>query len=441
MLTDIREKYNVQPAAISISEVDFPSPFKSTLEFNPPVHGMWNIVHTGMLIPDSHQIYICSANCMRGVVLTAAEMNAMGRFSQVLIKEKDVLAGSIERLTVDGVCDVLKKLDYKPKAVLTFTVCVHHFLGSDLDWIYSKLKRRNPDVMFIRCFMDPIMRKSGPSPDQKMRKSLYEPIKALPENKRTVTVLGSDFALDEDSDIKTLLKSGGFNVLEIAAAKSFDEYMKTGESSLFITCYPQALYGARALSKRLGRPLLYMPMTFNMDEIDQNEKRLCLALGIAQRDSSPLRDSALSALRHLKNEIKDTRLAIDYTFHPRPLSLARLLLDNGFNVAKIYLDVISDEEKRDFYYLKENYPGLLLCSNADPGGRLAHGGDTKTLALGQKAAWFTGTRHFVNIVEGAGWYGYDGIIKLCRKAQKAFQTEKEPEDILPRKGLGCESCF
>ena len=41
---------------IFIKEASFPVPFQSGLEFNSPVHGNWNIVHTGMLVPEARQI-------------------------------------------------------------------------------------------------------------------------------------------------------------------------------------------------------------------------------------------------------------------------------------------------------------------------------------------------------------------------------------------------
>ncbi len=53
------------------------------------MHGNWNIVHTGMQVPESIQIYVCADNCMRGVVLTAAEMNAADRFSFVLVERRE----------------------------------------------------------------------------------------------------------------------------------------------------------------------------------------------------------------------------------------------------------------------------------------------------------------------------------------------------------------
>ena len=463
MLKNLNSELNTEDVIIPIGKAEYPAPFKSTLEFSAPAHGVWNIVHTGMLIPESHQIYICSPNCMRGVVLTAAEMNAQERFSQVLIKEKDVLAGSIEKLTVDGVSDCLNKLPKLPKAVLVFTVCIHHFMGADLDWIYRRLKEKFPEITFIRCFMDPIMKKSGLTPDQKIRKSLYEPIKPLPVKPKTAALLGSDFALDETSDLKTLLKENGYVLKELPLCRTYEEYLSTGESEFFICCYPPALAGAKALAGRLDRPLLYLPQTFDFGQINENERRLCAAVnaGCAFNSGSnginfelpqnncaleislfeKKRTSAINALYELKLLAGETEIVIDYTFHPRPLGLAKLLLEYGFNVTKIYLDAVSSEEEHEFYCLKEHYPDILLCATVRPECRLLHETEgSGILALGQKAAWFTGTKHFVNIVEGAGWYGYDGIIKLAKAMENALENEKDPEDYITLKGLGCESC-
>ena len=60
--------------------------------------------------------------------------------------------------------------------------------------------------------------------------------------------------------------------------------------------------------------------------------------------------------------------------------------------------------------------------------------ESDVLAIGQKAAWFTGTRHFVNLVEGAGLYGFDGIRRTAELMTEAWQEEKDPEDLIIRKG-------
>ena len=67
-----------------------------------------------MLLPGSHQIYVCGANCNRGVILTAAEMSAGDRFSFVEIKEEDLFNGQMEDLVIEGVSDILHKLPKKP---------------------------------------------------------------------------------------------------------------------------------------------------------------------------------------------------------------------------------------------------------------------------------------------------------------------------------------
>ena len=131
---------------VFIKEASFPVPFQPGLEFNSPAHGNWNIVHTGMLVPEAQQIYVCADNCMRGVVLTAAEMNAADRFSFVLVEEQNLLSGNLEDITIEGVTDVLNKRKDHPEAVLLFTVCLHHFVGSNLNYIYRELEHRFPDI-------------------------------------------------------------------------------------------------------------------------------------------------------------------------------------------------------------------------------------------------------------------------------------------------------
>ena len=64
----------------------------------------------------------------------------------------------------------------------------------------------------------------------------------------------------------------------------------------------------------------------------------------------------------------------------------------------------------------------------------------KTLALGQKAAYFTGSDYFVNMVEGGGLYGYDGIMKLAALMAEAWLAPKDARKLIQIKGMGSEGC-
>ena len=435
----------------------------SGLEFNSPAHGNWNIVHTGMLLPEAIQIYVCADNCMRGVVLTAAEMNAADRFSFVIVEEEDLLNGNLEDVTIEGVADVLKKRGDHPKAVLLFTVCLHHFLGCDLERVYEELEARFPEIFFIRCYMDPIMQKHGLTPDQKLRKSIYD---ALPERnagksdlERSVTILGSDFALDETSDIKRLLKAENIEVRELPTCDSWKAYENLADSRIFIACYPPGKYGLESQAERLGKKALYLPGSFDYDEIIMQWKTLEQAVGGNAKDVESMKDPDMymeklpegiiqseialceAALEKTRKVIGDVPVMIDHTFHPRPLELAKLLLTHGFSVTRIYLDAVNPEEKATFEWLKQQYPGLSYEPTIHPEMRVRPRKEENILAIGQKAAWFTGTKHFVNLVEGAGLYGFDGIRKVAGLMIEAWQEEKDPEDLIIRKGWGCESCI
>lgn len=436
---------------VFIKEASFPVPFQPGLEFNSPAHGNWNIVHTGMLVPEAQQIYVCADNCMRGVVLTAAEMNAADRFSFVIVEEKDLLGGNLEDVTIEGVTDVLNRLDKKPKAVLLFTVCLHHFLGSDLDRIYGELEKRFPEIFFMRCFMDPIMQKTGPTPDQKLRLTMYDAVPEREADPRCVTVLGSDFALDEGADICRLLKKNGIRLRETPACETWEDYQKLGEGSLILNCYPAGKFGTEKQARRLGRPFLYLPGSFDYEEIQEQEEKL---LGMLEQQNNrktgeikgldiekEIRECE-EALSHAHQIIGDTPIAVDYLFHPRPLGLTKLLLTHGFQVQSVFLDSISPEEKEVFFWLKENYPELKLISTVRPEMRVrTRQQSEKILAIGQKAAWFTGSRNFVNMVQGGGLWGFDGIRHTAQLMVEAFHEEKDPEDLIVRKGWGCESCI
>ena len=436
---------------VFIKEASFPVPFQPGLEFNSPAHGNWNIVHTGMLVPEAQQIYVCADNCMRGVVLTAAEMNAADRFSFVIVEEKDLLSGNLEDVTIEGVTDVLKRLDKKPKAVLLFTVCLHHFLGSDLDRIYGELEKRFPEIFFMRCFMDPIMQKTGPTPDQKLRLAMYDAVQERKADPKCVTVLGSDFALDEGSDICRILKKNEILLREIPTCETWEDYQNLGEGSLILNCYPAGKFGAEKQAERLGRPFLYLPGSFDYEEIQEQEEKLLGMLG-QQNNRKTGKINGLDiekeireceeALSHAHQIIGDTPIAVDYLFHPRPLGLTKLLLTHGFQVQSVFLDSISPEEKEVFFWLKENYPELKLISTVRPEMRVrTRQQSEKILAIGQKAAWFTGSRNFVNMVQGGGLWGFDGIRHTAQLMVEAFHEEKDPEDLIVRKGWGCESCI
>jgi hypothetical protein len=423
---------------IPIADAKFPAPFVSGLEYATPARGTWNIVHTGMLIPEAHEIFVCAASCLRGVVLTAAEMGAEHRFSTVEIKEHNLFEGDMEDLLIEGVSDIIEKLPKRPPAVLIYTSCVHHFAGSDLNMMYEELRKRFPDIDFTDCYMNPIMRKSGLTPDQLMRSRLYMLLKERPKKETSVAIIGNDLPTRKESELLQILKKAGLKVHEITSCKSYEEYQEMAEASLYISYNPAAVAGGEMLSERLGGTHFYMPFSFDFGEIKTGFEKLGQLLGIEIPDDLKKREACENALKETYELIGKTPIAIDYSYCTRPLGLAKMLLDAGFFVEKVYVDAIIGEEKADFMYLQEYYPKLLLYPTVHAGMRfMANKEKTKVLAIGQKAAYFENTNHFVNVVEGGGMLGYDAVLHTLELMREAYQKEKDMRNLIQIKGMGC----
>ncbi|MBQ6833393.1 MAG: nitrogenase, partial [Lachnospiraceae bacterium] len=389
-----------------------------------------------------HEIFVCAAGCLRGVVLTAAELHAEHRFSTVAVREHNLLDGDMEELVIEGVSDIIEKLPKRPPAVLVYTSCIHHFAGCDLDMIYRELRSRFPDIDFTDCYMNPIMRKSGLTPDQLMRSRLYMLLKEREKNVNAVAIIGNDLPTMEDSELYQYLKEQKYKIHEITSCKSYEEYQEMAESELYISYNAAAVAGGKMLEERLGGRHFYLPFSFNYDEIDRGYRALAEALGRPAPDFSSKREACDKALRETKELIGDTEIAIDFAFCPRPLGLARMLLDAGFNVKKVYLDAISGEEKNDYLYLQQSFPTLILHPTVHAKMRfMASKEPTKTLAIGQKAAYFNNTDHFVNVVEGGGMHGYQAIIQTLAYMREAFLEEKDMRSLIQIKGMGCEGCI
>lgn len=428
-------------AGIPIRDASFPAPFASGLEYASPARGTWNIVHTGMLIPEAHQIFVCAASCLRGVVLTAAELGMSERFSTVEVKENNLFDGTMEDLVIEGVSDIIEKLPKRPPVVLVYTSCVHHFAGCDLGMIYDELRGRFPDIDFADCYMTPIMRKSGLTPDQLMRSRLYMPLKPRPVRADAVALIGSDLPLDEDSDLMRFLKENHLTIHEITSCETYEEYQEMAESAVYISRYPSAVAGGNMLADRLGGTHIYVPFSFDFDEIEEAMTKLARAMGLPGPDFAGRREECETALKETLALVGDTPIAIDYTYCPRPLGLARLLLTNGFNVQRVYLDAVTGEERADFDWLKEHNPDLQLFPTVHAAMRFHPAKETSNfLAIGQKAAHFTNTAHFVNVVEGGGMLGYQAVTKTLELMREAFLEEKDMRALIQIKGMGCGGC-
>lgn len=438
MLRAVNEEVGNIAIGKQLKDVNADAPFDTGLEYGCPARGAWNIVHTGFLVPECHEVFVCAANCLRGVVLTAAEMGTIGQFSTVTIKENNVLDGNMEELLIEGVTSIIKKLKNKPRAVLVYTSCIHHFMALDLDLCYKTLRKRFPKIKFTDCYMNPIMRKSGMTPDELMRRQLYSLLDKTTKKDNGINILGNNYPTDESSDIVRLIKSSDYKLRDITYCKTFDEYEEMSKSKINVAYLGVAKRGLFDISRKLEQEALFIPVSYQPETIKDNLTKLANVINVDVSKFDFKEQEAIDKLLEAKKIIGDTAISIDYTFTPAPISLLKLLLDYGFNVKKVYIDSIGEkdilEDIRKKYSDKDImfYPTVNVAMRTNDREQ-----NEKYLALGQKAAYFTDTNNFVNEVECGGHYGFDGIKKLAENMIDAFKNEKDASVLIQKKGLGC----
>ncbi|MCI1209027.1 MAG: hypothetical protein LKF96_06255 [Treponema sp.] len=409
------------------------------MEYSCPVHGTWNIVHIGMLVPQAHQIFVCGESCLRGVVLTAAEMGARERFSTVDVQEHDFLEGTMEQLVIDGVNDVLRKLPYKPPAVLVFTACMHEFAGCDYGYIYGELRKVHPGIDFAECYMYPIMDDTKTPSDPMLRRRMYELIHTSPERDGGINIVGNLFKIDSGSELMEAIRSSGRIFRDITGMKTYAEFQTMGKSSFSMALHPAASEALTVLCRRLDQQPLYIPASYDPAVIRKNMRTVCSALSVPLPDLDRFEAAADAALERARDRLAGWTLALDYTASTAPLSLAKLLLEHGFALKKIFIDKIT--EPAEAGWIRSGHPEVEFLPVVQP--RMVFYAPVherhyteNVLCIGEKAAYFMHSNHFVILMEDGDLYGFGGIARLADMMIAAAETDKDTRTIVQQKGWG-----
>lgn len=439
MLRRINGHEDTSGAVVAITKANPDALFYDGLQYSPPARGSWNIVHTAMLVPEAHQFYICALGCLRGVVLTAAEMGDMERFSSIVIEEHHLFDGTMEETIIDSIADILHRLPQLPKVAFIYPSCVHHFMGCDFDGIYQTLQEAFPTVKFMPCWMDPIRRQSNFTAEMRTRQQIYGALEKTAVDSHSVNIIGSNLPV-VDSELRQLIEENGFTLRQLPECQTYADYEAMATSVLNIGQEPLAHVPLDDMEQRLGQRQVYCPVSWDYDEMKANLQVVATALGIDLPAYDDVIAACEEAFTKAKAVIGDTPIAIDYTAVFQPFGLAKALVEHGFTVTRIYTDTCVPDDRSHFLWLQEHCPSLLIYATRHAKLREMDR-HVPCLAIGQKAAYFTGTKHFVNIAEGGSLRDFTGLQHLLGLMVEAYTTEKDAKDYIQYKGWGCTSCL
>ena len=450
-------------------------PYHPGLEYTPPARGTWTIAHTPLLVPESVEVYICPESCLRGVSLSAAEFGGLGtRFSLVVVEEEDWIRSRMEPLFIEGVSDLLRQRyerDGKyPPICFVFNSCMHQFMDTNMALIFRELAKRFPDVLFVEGNMNCTMRTTQTHFEAATGRALYKGLLPVGDVHRhapaspvpAVNVIGNYFAIDASSELLELLGFAGYKVNDLPRVKTYEEYQQMADAALNLYTHPFGKAACEDLRKRLGTPFLEVPYCWDFDEIDRTERAVLEKVATAINASGagervgltpivraglldPYRHEAEQALAETAKALSGWNITIDAASTPRPFGLAALLESCGFSVTCVYADACGplDEDAKSRWealasehgHDAETLPMIDWRMRSERPEDLFEP-DMQVLAIGQKAAYYSGTDHFVNLIYQSGLLGFRGVTKLCALMADAAEHEKDTEAVLSEKAIG-----
>ena len=412
--------------------------FKDTLHYTSPAHGGWGVVRTGMLVPESYQLFVCPFACGRHGALGAILQGLKDRLSYLYIEEKDIVSGDYEGFIVEAVKELMDTLPYRPKVLMIFVSCLDDLLGTDHEPILDELRGMFPDMDFTVCHMNPISSDGKLPPMVNIQLQMYSLLKKHAKTENTVNLLGNLVPIEKEAELYALMESFGVEkVQHISDFSTYTAYQSMGQAQLNLVIAPAALAAAKWMEKQLGIPYIFLPVSYDLEEIDAQYQAL------ADYFQKPLpsfledrKQRAGERIHLAKQKIGDIPIYIGDSAVVRPFTLAKALLSYGFAVKGVYANKLNEIETQTYEWVSRQYQEIEILQPQHPDVLAKNMQKEKDgISIGFECAYLTKTDHIVNLNNDEQMYGAWGVEKLMKAMEKAYEEKGDLEKMINEYGL------
>lgn len=385
-----------------------------------PYHKEWDIVKFIMLVPEVCALFVCPSGCGRYAGINALQSKEKKNFYYLCINENDIIEGNYENLILDAVDEIMNSSKVKPKFMLLFSTCVDNFIGTDYDSVILNLKNKY-NIPFCLCHMDPICLGTKLAPPLSVQNSIYSLLEKSEVKSNTVNLVGDFVPLDEGSELNKFLSKVGINkVNHISEFSKFEDFKKMSQAKLNIVTIPEGIMAAKNMREKLGIPFCFLPTSFNISTIEMQYKKL-EQITNSTYDLSSYKEAALTKIKFAKDIIKNTPIVLDSGALCRPFDTAKALISYGFNVNKVYANVVPEYEKEALNWLSKNELNVEFHkTNSHLDVIKANNKSEDMIAIGFESGYLSNVSKVVEITPDGGIFGYTGIIKLMEKMVNVY---------------------
>ncbi|MFZ3130119.1 MAG: nitrogenase component 1 [Desulfosporosinus sp.] len=381
-------------------------------------------------IPESYRLHVAPSACGRRISIGAYRDGDKQQLSHLFISEDDVVSGCYEDLIPDAVEELLNTLGKRPRAIIIEVSCIDDLLGTDHDALLSLLSQRVPDVKFTVCHINPISLDGKLPPPVNMQKKFYGLLDRTGKMEDAVNLVGNNPPLEKDCEIYKILRAFGMNVKQISDCKTFEEFLHMADSRLNIVVAPMAQMAAEQMNEELGIPFLFAPGTFKIDEIVQVYYDIAAVLGRDKPDLSEYISQARKKIAKTLKQLGDMPIVVDSSSTKMPFSLAKALLDYGFNVKMVFDSMILNCDIPNYEWIKKNRPDIMIADAQRFDLIKTNIQLQECLCIGFNSAYTLGAKHMVELLEEKFIYGFYAIDVLMDMMSEACETTVDYNQIL-----------
>ena len=410
--------------------------FENTLHYSSPANGGRGIVRTGMLIPESVELFVCPFACGRHGSISAVKQDLKHRLSYLYVNQADIING-YDELIIPAVEELLETLPQRPKVVLIFVSCLDDLIGTDHEALQEKLAQCFPDVKFRSCHMNPISKGSKTPPAISIQNNIYSLLETVDEKENSINCIGNLIEIDKNSEIYPFLQSLGYNELRhISQYETFEGYQTMAKSKCNLVITPVGKQAGEQMQEKHGVPFVFLPVSYCFEKIEEAYSKLAQALGCENDfDFLPYKEKAQKAVDRAKAAIGDTPIVVDLQGRQCPFGLAHALLDYGFHVARVQAPECIAIDKDDYEWITSTHPEIEIIQSVHHKVVNRENQIPESIAIGVDGAYLAGSKYVVDLFDDEGIYGYYGVECLMAKLEHALTKVIDLENMIHEYGL------
>ncbi len=187
-------------------------------------YGGYGIVRVGSLIPESYLLFVCPPSCGRHTSINTIQQEYKNRISYLFFDEHELALGMVEDELCNTIDELLPQIQ-RPKVFLVYICCVLYLAGFDEKSIIDELKKRNPDIVFQICLMNPVSADTKRPPGLTMQERMYSLLDFSSSQLNTLNFIGNNVPINSNSEIYEVLNNCGvtetFHVSEQTSVEDF----------------------------------------------------------------------------------------------------------------------------------------------------------------------------------------------------------------------------